>query len=68
MKYVELGRTGERVSPMCLGTMMFGTRCDEAEADRILGTAIEQGINFIDTAPKSVNDHKQKALDRGAYV
>jgi aryl-alcohol dehydrogenase-like predicted oxidoreductase len=51
MKYVEFGKTGERVSEMCLGTMMFGQRCDEAEADRILGAAMEQGVNFIDTAP-----------------
>lgn len=51
MKYVEFGKTGETVSEMCLGTMMFGQRCDEREADRILGAAMEQGVNFIDTAP-----------------
>jgi aryl-alcohol dehydrogenase-like predicted oxidoreductase len=51
MKYVEFGSTGEKVSEMCLGTMMFGQRCDEAEADRILGAAIERGVNSIDTAP-----------------
>jgi aryl-alcohol dehydrogenase-like predicted oxidoreductase len=50
MKYVEFGNTGERVSEMCLGTMMFGPRCDEGESDRILGEAMAQGVNFIDTA------------------
>lgn len=50
MKYVELGNTGETVSEMCLGTMMFGQRCDEAESDRILGTAIDGGVTFVDTA------------------
>jgi aryl-alcohol dehydrogenase-like predicted oxidoreductase len=64
MKYVELGGTGERVSQMCLGTMMFGTRCDEAEADRILGTAIEQGINFVDTAAMYGDGHTEEVLGR----
>jgi aryl-alcohol dehydrogenase-like predicted oxidoreductase len=50
MNYVEFGNTGERVSEMCLGTMMFGPRCDERESDRILGEATEQGVNFVDTA------------------
>ncbi|HUX77539.1 MAG TPA: aldo/keto reductase, partial [Anaerolineae bacterium] len=35
---------------MCLGTMMFGQRCDEAESDRILATAIDGGVTFVDTA------------------
>ena len=30
MKYVEFGKTGEKISEMCLGTMMFGERCDAA--------------------------------------
>ena len=50
MKYVNLADTGEQVSELNLGTMMFGGRCDEAEADRILGLAIERGVNFVDTA------------------
>ena len=35
---------------MCLGTMMFGGRCDEAESARVLDTAVAQGVTFIDTA------------------
>lgn len=50
MNYVEFGITGEKVSEMSLGTMMFGDRCDQAESDRILSTAIEHGVTFIDTA------------------
>ena len=50
MKYIEFGKTKERLSELCLGTMMFGDRCSEKEADRILGKAIELGVNFIDTA------------------
>lgn len=50
MKYVPFAATGETVSQMCLGTMMFGSRTDQSEADRILGAAVERGITFIDTA------------------
>ena len=50
MKSVTFGTTGESVSEMCLGTMMFGRRCDEAESDRILGTAMDHGVTFVDTA------------------
>jgi aryl-alcohol dehydrogenase-like predicted oxidoreductase len=50
MKYTKFASTGEEVSVLNLGTMMFGGRCDEAEADRILGFAVDNGINFVDTA------------------
>ena len=50
MNYVQFASTNEQVSELNLGTMMFGGRCDEAEADRILGTAVDHGVNFIDTA------------------
>lgn len=50
MKRVEFGNTGEKVSEMCLGTMMFGPRCSQTEADHILGLALDHGVNFIDTA------------------
>lgn len=48
--YHTLGRSGLRVSPLCLGTMMFGGVTNEADARAIIGDAIEHGINFIDTA------------------
>lgn len=50
MDYRPLGRTGLRVSPLCLGTMMFGGPTDEATARRIADRARDQGVNFIDTA------------------
>lgn len=50
MEYRTLGRTGIRVSPLCLGTMMFGGRTDDAVARRITDKAYEQGVNFVDTA------------------
>lgn len=50
MRQVAFGRSGVQVSEMCLGTMMFGDRCDETESHRILSAAVENGVNFIDTA------------------
>ncbi|MBL8851848.1 MAG: aldo/keto reductase [Planctomycetaceae bacterium] len=50
MDYRQLGRCGARVSPICLGTMMFGGQTPEAESIRIIHKAVDQGINFIDTA------------------
>ena len=50
MKYRLLGRTGLQVSEICLGTMMFGGRTDEAHSIEIISKAIDSGINFIDTA------------------
>jgi aryl-alcohol dehydrogenase-like predicted oxidoreductase len=50
MEYRFLGRTGLRVSPLCLGTMNFGNQTDESEAHRIMDRALELGINFFDTA------------------
>ena len=50
MDYRNLGESGLKVSPMCLGTMMFGDRTDEAHAAKIVASAQSAGINFIDTA------------------
>jgi aryl-alcohol dehydrogenase-like predicted oxidoreductase len=50
MNPVRFGRTGLHVSPLCLGTMTFGTQADEVESRRILDTALASGISFIDTA------------------
>jgi aryl-alcohol dehydrogenase-like predicted oxidoreductase len=48
--YRNLGRSGLKVSPLCLGTMMFGGATDEPTAQRIIAKAREAGINFIDSA------------------
>lgn len=50
MEFRALGRSGLKVSPLCLGTMMFGGATDEATSVRIVASAAEAGINFIDTA------------------
>jgi aryl-alcohol dehydrogenase-like predicted oxidoreductase len=50
MDYVKLGRTGLRVSPLCLGTMNFGPRTNEADSHNIMDAALDVGINFFDTA------------------
>jgi aryl-alcohol dehydrogenase-like predicted oxidoreductase len=50
MEYSRLGRTGLRVSRLCLGTMNFGPETSEADAFQIMDRALEAGINFFDTA------------------
>jgi len=50
MRYRVLGRSGIKVSELCLGTMMFGAQTEEAEARRMIDHALESGVNFIDTA------------------
>lgn len=50
MNYKHLGRTGLRVSPLCLGTMNFGEFTDEATSFDIMDSALDAGINFFDTA------------------
>src|ERR1700761_6015664 len=52
MEYRSLGRTGMQVSPLCLGAMMFGEigEPDHDVSVRIIHTALDAGINFIDTA------------------
>jgi aryl-alcohol dehydrogenase-like predicted oxidoreductase len=50
MDYRNLGRTGLKVSELCMGTMQFGWTCTEAQAYEILTASFEAGINFIDTA------------------
>ena len=58
MRYKRLGNTGLKVSEICLGTMTFGGQgfwtaigtLDQGAVDRIVGTALDGGVNFIDTA------------------
>jgi aryl-alcohol dehydrogenase-like predicted oxidoreductase len=50
MEYVNLGRTGLKVSRLCLGTMNFGPLTDEASSFAIMDRALDLGINFFDTA------------------
>jgi aryl-alcohol dehydrogenase-like predicted oxidoreductase len=50
MEYTHLGRTGLRVSRLCLGTMNFGPKTSEDDSHAIMDRALEHGINFFDTA------------------
>jgi aryl-alcohol dehydrogenase-like predicted oxidoreductase len=50
MRFNELGRTGIKVSEICLGTMTWGTQNSEAEAHQQMDYAVDQGVNFFDTA------------------
>src|SRR5262249_36579236 len=50
MKIKNLGRTGLKVSELCLGCMTFGNEADEALSVRMIRRAIDAGINFLDTA------------------
>ncbi len=50
MEYRSLGRTGLRVSEICLGSMQFGWTAGEEESRKVLSAAVDAGINFIDTA------------------
>jgi aryl-alcohol dehydrogenase (NADP+) len=64
VQYRTLGRNGLRVSPLCLGTMMFGGETDEATSGRIIDRALEQGINFIDTADGYANFQSEVVVGR----
>jgi aryl-alcohol dehydrogenase-like predicted oxidoreductase len=50
MQYVHLGRSGVKVSRLCLGTMNFGPQTTEAESFAMMDRALELGLNFFDTA------------------
>ncbi|MFD0720669.1 aldo/keto reductase [Streptomyces globosus] len=50
MKYTQLGRTGLKVSRLVLGTMNFGPQTDEPTSHHILDSALDAGLNFVDTA------------------
>ncbi len=50
MKTKRMGRTGLKVSEICLGTMTFGRQCDEALSFAVMDAAVEAGVDFFDTA------------------
>jgi aryl-alcohol dehydrogenase (NADP+) len=64
MEYRSLGASGLKVSPICLGTMMFGDRTDEAEAGRIVAAAREAGVNFVDTADQYAKGASERMLGK----
>ncbi len=64
MEMRRLGRSGPEVSALCLGTMMFGERTDEAEAARIVDSARAAGVNFVDTADSYAKGESERVLGR----
>ena len=63
MQYVNLGKTGLKVSRVCLGTNMFGAGyVDDARAISVVDEAIERGINFIDTADAYNDGHSERVV------
>jgi len=64
MEYRNLGRSGLKVSPLCLGTMMFGERTDFAESSRIVASAREAGVNFLDTADVYAKGESERFVGR----
>ena len=64
MDYRFLGRTGLRVSPICLGTMNFGPKTDQPTSFAIMDRALEAGINFFDSANVYGNGETESILGR----
>jgi aryl-alcohol dehydrogenase-like predicted oxidoreductase len=64
MEYRNLGRSGLKVSTLCLGTMTFGGPSDAATAERIVARAREAGVNFIDTADQYVDGKSEELTGR----
>ncbi|MEO7999967.1 MAG: aldo/keto reductase, partial [Gemmatimonadaceae bacterium] len=66
MEYRVLGRTGVKVSPLCLGTMMFGAwgNTDHDDCVRIIHHALDAGINFVDTADVYAQGESEEIVGR----
>ena len=64
MQYRQLGRSGLKTSPICLGTMMFGGPTDEATSSRIVARAREAGINLIDSADAYNGGQSEQVVGR----
>ena len=64
MEYRQLGNSGLKVSPICLGAMMFGSASDDKLAARIVDSARKHGINFIDTADGYSGGNSEKLLGK----
>lgn len=64
MQYRQLGKSGEKVSSLCIGTSLFGDVTSEVAAADILSAASDSGINFIDTAPAYAGGRAEEVLGR----
>lgn len=64
MQYRKMGRTGLKVSEICLGTMTFGNQVGEVEATNIIESALSAGVNFFDTADVYAEGRSEEILGR----
>ncbi len=64
MKYVNLGKSGLKVSELCLGTMTYGRETDEAKSHRMMDIFMAKGGNFIDTADVYVDGTTEGIVGR----
>ncbi len=64
MEYRRLGRSGLKVSEICVGTMTFGHGTDMAEAERIVHASLDAGVTFFDTADGYSNGESETMLGR----
>ena len=64
MEYRSLGRTGTKVSTLCLGCLMFGGRTNESDSMDIIDRAIDGGINFFDTANMYVRGKSEEMVGK----
>lgn len=64
MKYRRLGASNLSVSALCLGTLLFGDRTDEAEARNIVANARDNGVNFLDTADAYKKGDSERTVGR----
>jgi aryl-alcohol dehydrogenase (NADP+) len=64
MEYRGLGRSGIKVSTLCLGTMMFGGATDQTTSERIIAKAREAGVNFLDTADQYSEGRSEEVTGR----
>lgn len=64
MEYTNLGRTGLKVSRLCLGCMTFGREIDEAASSLIIRCALDEGVNFFDTANVYGNGASEEIVGR----
>ncbi|TMC55825.1 MAG: aldo/keto reductase [Chloroflexi bacterium] len=64
MEYTNLGRTGVKVSRLCLGCMTFGREIDEPASQPIIQCALDQGVNFFDTANVYGNGASESIVGR----
>src|SRR3954452_12564095 len=64
MQHRSLGRSGLKISPICLGTMMVGGPSDEAPSSRIVAKAAEAGVNVIDSADAYNGGRSEQVVGR----